>query len=67
MVNGPEEEPPPLHALHGRSTAVGYWVWCRCGNWEGWWNGPRSQAAVMDDFDHHRRAAANGASVPPLQ
>ncbi len=62
-----EEPPLPLHAVEGRATAGGYYVWCRCGRWEGWWNGPGGQARVLDDFDHHCRASGNGANVPPVQ
>ncbi len=56
-----------LHYLHSRITVAGYLVWCRCGQWEGWFNGPDSQAMVLDDFDHHRRASNNGGNTPPVQ
>lgn len=63
-----EEEPPEdLHRLHARDTVAGTYAWCRCGEWEGWWNGERGRAAVEDDHDHHRRAASNGGSYPPVQ
>jgi hypothetical protein len=62
-----DEEDDTMHTLHGRTTAAGYLVWCRCGKWEGWFSGPDSQALVLDDHDHHRRTANNGASLPPVQ
>lgn len=63
-----QEKPPPgLHDLQVRSTAFGFLAVCRCGEWEGWFSGPRSQAVILDDHDHHRRAASNGANTPPLE
>ncbi len=61
------EDPPDLHAISVRRSVHGHHALCRCGEWEGWWNGPKAQAAVLDDHDHHRRAAANGANTPPAQ
>ena len=66
-LTGPEEQPKELHTLLGRATRAGWYAWCRCGDWEGWWNGRASQAMVLDDFDHHRRASSNGSNVPPVQ
>lgn len=60
-------DPADLHALRITATTAGFLAECRCGRWEGWWNGPRGQAEVLDDFDHHRRAEANGANLPPVQ
>lgn len=63
----PDGESHALHALSSRSTAAGWYAWCRCGHWEGWWNGPAGQLRVLDDYDHHRRAESNGGNTPPVQ
>jgi hypothetical protein len=56
-----------LHTLAVRATTAGLHAWCRCGSWEGWWSGPAGKAMVLDDYDHHRRAASNGVNLPPVQ
>lgn len=69
MVDVAEGEQPPeeLHTLAVRSTRAGYHAVCRCGLWEGWWHTIHTQAWVLDDFDHHRRASSNGGNTPPVQ
>jgi hypothetical protein len=56
-----------LHVLSTRRTAAGVHAVCRCGAWEGWWNGEPARLYVLDDFDHHRRASSNGGNTPPVQ
>ncbi len=63
----PQPEVTDLHQLRAHRTAAGVHAVCVCGAWEGWWNGERARAVVLDDHDHHRRTASNGANTPPVQ
>lgn len=63
----PQPEVTDLHAVTITPTAQGTHVVCRCGEWDGWWRGERARWKVMDDHDHHRRAANNGGNLPPVQ
>jgi hypothetical protein len=60
-------EPPDLHSVRVQHTAAGVHAVCLCGAWEGWWNSEKSRRYVLDDHDHHRRAASNGGNLPPVQ
>jgi hypothetical protein len=60
-------EPPDLHSVRTETTKAGVHAVCMCGAWEGWWRTEKTRAYVLDDHDHHRRAAANGGNFPPVQ
>lgn len=65
LTEGPAND--DMHAVAVVRTSAGWLATCRCGQWEGWFSGPRSRLFVEDDHDHHRRAASNGASLPPVE
>jgi hypothetical protein len=50
-------EDHPQHVLTERPTAHGVEVTCSCGDFDGWYNGPRSRRYVLHDHDRHVRDA----------
>lgn len=58
----PDPVPDP-HALTERPGPHGIEVTCACGDFDGWYNGPRSRAYVLADHRRHREDAATGGPL----
>jgi hypothetical protein len=48
---------PDDHAIKVQPTVFGKLAACSCLQWEGWWNGPRSERFVREEHARHVEVA----------